>query len=230
MLNSHIFLDCDGVLIDSAYEAYTVMCLNVGSKPKPLDSKDYSLFQQLRPSVTHAWHYRYVWNFISNPHDPVVFSIPKKPSEIDIKYQNNFRTTRTLFKNDCYQDWLKLHSPFPFLKSISNLMNKDIFTILTTKDASSVKSLLGHFVQWENLRIIDSRDTLSVSKGEIINKLVFQNVQSLFIDDSMQNLESAKDIDNIQLVWATWGYVEKAFKLDNTDTALKAVLSFLVRE
>jgi len=230
MRKTQIYLDCDGVLIDSAYEAYSVMCLSGGSKAMPTNSKEFKLFQQLRPRVTHAWHYRYVWNIINDSHEAKKISIPDSPTDSDIKYQETFRSKRSLLKNDCYKDWLDLHRPFPFLKAIATLMNEESFTVLTTKDAISVESLLSHFAQWKNINIIDSRATLLASKGEIIKKLTIKSVPSLFIDDSIQNLESAKDIKNIKLLWATWGYVENAFKIDNTDTALKTVLSFLDRE
>ena len=58
-----LILDFDGVVCDSAFEAFRIMLVAAGNTDSPLDptfDDIYKDFARLRPRVSPAWNYYYV--------------------------------------------------------------------------------------------------------------------------------------------------------------------------
>ena len=217
-----IFLDFDGVLFDTAREAFVVASLTDNKidsiQSAEFNSHAYQLFSNYRYLIDQAWNYSYLMELIySETHEKFeerYYNLIKNASNKDIKrYENSFFSTRSSLKEGCAVEWMQLNKPFPFLNLIKPLIADCIesFLIVTTKDKETVKSLLlTEGVMFPDCQIYDKEHySLYQSKAKIIQNIVMDgNVKkSLFIDDNAQHLHKCRKIKFLEICQAGWGYV-----------------------
>lgn len=218
-----IFLDFDGVLFDSVKEAYLLarcaykeICVK-----ENIEEKEYSKFRKFRYLISKSWHLYYIMELISNntADDKFEFEYKKcienadkqKTTDFDKKY---IQAREDLIKED-YEFWDSLDTPFEFFYKIREL-SKDKnykFIILTNKKRLPAKNKLEKFSL--SVELFANEDLLKyASKGEFMQDYMAKNniKYCYFVDDSIDNLNSCLEYNNIKTLLAGWGYVNPSEK------------------
>jgi phosphoglycolate phosphatase-like HAD superfamily hydrolase len=221
--NAHVYLDFDGVLFDTAREAYAVLCF-VGKVATTIDaitfdSPQYKIFSSLRPYVGPAWNYFYVHKEIERQdvsRDKVVRylnAIAKASQKEYQEFEKEFFATRADVQKRFKDEWLNLNRPYPFLFMIAPFLRvaNAPYSIVTTKDLKTVDLLLKKSgISFQNDNIFDkiAFDKLK-SKASIIDDHMRKNniTKALLIDDSACHIQECKRIINLETVIPDWGYI-----------------------
>lgn len=205
-MNLLILLDFDGVLFNSAYEAFQV-CESLAENNKELRRKiNLDEFMDFRRYVTDAWQFNRLYSkslFIDD--------FTKLPSSAQLAqdrvFANNFFNQRKKIMQN--KDWVKLMSPFPFFYEIKKLIDlyPNSFKILSTRDEVSIRQTLDFFslpqidiFGKESLSNFDSKIDLANNNGWM-DKDVF----SVFVDDMNYHLEPFQGCASL-CIHAGWGY------------------------
>lgn len=205
-MNLLVLLDFDGVLFNSAYEAYKV-CEHVSKLKKNLRQNiGFDEFMEFRNFVTDAWQFNRLY---SKKNYLKIFSdlpyIDRK--KIDIEFSKEFFCARKdLMKN---KDWSKLFSPYPFFYEIKKLicLYPDVFQILSTRDEASIRQALDFF-DVPKIPILGQAALIEYgSKLAIAQKkgLIAKNTLTVYVDDMNFHLEPFQDHVDL-CIHAGWGY------------------------
>lgn len=232
-----IYLDFDGVLFDSAREAYVISCL-VANKTDYISNEEiYIRFLQARTYVTAAWNYEPVMNVLAERLQGAELAInlnkilAADPTEAALIFERKFFQTRALECLKNYNDWLALSPPFRFwgrvLPWIEDYVNE--FTVLSTKDEPSIKEMLTYHRAPQSLRVLgrDAYEGAGRSKASVIDKDPLRSGRSILLDDSLAHLNAVRNIPNVTVVWARWGYVPVEDRQDNSEEALTEIKQLL---
>lgn len=210
-----IFLDFDGVIVDSLEECYIV-----ASK----------LFKQLRPhsSVSNAhlelfYKYRGIvgppWGFyillcliddcVQGKAQDIETLFKKRGSELslDERYtlQDQFFAVRQEVQKDI-SHWLSLHHLTDFGHSLQNKSLPNVH-IVTTKNRKAVEVLL-HYFHISIRSIFDNYDYRNFGdKGALIEHIMEEKKikKAIFVDDSVEHLNTITD-SHVIPYFADWGY------------------------
>lgn len=224
MLKQIIFLDFDGVLFNTAKEAYAVAMISTKRYDKieniDFSSKHYQDFLKYRYLVLPAWNYKYILELLdSNNHVNFEDSynlLCKKTSKSDyIDFENSFFKTRQYLKKLNFKKWLNMNESYPFLDLIKEYLieKNDKFIIVTIKDKETVQKLLEiNGIEFKRENIYDKDDfEKHKNKATIISDFInkYSIGSAMFIDDSMEHLSNCRNIKNLKLYQANWGYISK---------------------
>lgn len=220
-----LFLDFDGVLFDTATEAYYISCLTYFQDPEKIrfGGHHYDLFKSFRYLTGPAWHFYYLMKAIDTH--------LKQRKNIDRAFRDFLKNSsareytefeKTFFKNRMslqqsnYSFWLKLNTPYPFLEvfRISLLQKKNLcIYIISTKDERTIIDLLrANGVSFPEQRVMGRAAFEKYqNKGNIIRKIMREKeiVNAIFIDDSVDHLRECAHIKNLKLIQNSWGYIDK---------------------
>jgi FMN phosphatase YigB (HAD superfamily) len=132
-----IVLDFDGVLFNSAFEAYSVCnnCTENGDHYRK--GVDFEEFLAFRAYVTDAWQYRRLYD--ARVYDSHFAALPDvQPDEADWKFAESFFATRRKMMED--PDWPKVMSPYDFFFLLKPLLveHPEYFYVLSTRDVNSI--------------------------------------------------------------------------------------------
>ncbi|QEH07289.1 hypothetical protein [Sulfurospirillum multivorans] len=235
-----IFLDFDGVLFNTVKEAYVISMI-AKHKYKTIEdikftSKHYELFLKYRYLVGPAWNYKYLLELL----DTQAINFEKKYKEIidnalqkDYKvFEKLFFDTREELQTNDLQKWLKLNESYSFLDMIKSLLinKQDEFLIITTKDKATVKKLLEfEGIYLSEKSIYDKEDFAKYkSKATIIQEIMINKKipYALFLDDNSEHLNECRNILNLQLLQANWGYISP---LDTNALSQKQVFNQIMK-
>ena len=219
-----IALDFDGVLCDSineclitSYNSYLIIneinsyCVYSLDK-LPNDIKDY--FLKFRPLAVTAREYYLLWDlfFSSQPID--LYQPISKQINVDDKTLDDFRKIfyqeRKHWIETNIESWLKHNPIYPeILKCFDDLFCNPNLIILSAKDSDSIKYILKHAgIVLPDNNIYGSasgKSKIGILKT-IISKYNVSSAYTYFLDDSIENLFSAREI-GVNLFLADWGYV-----------------------
>lgn len=236
-----IFLDFDGVLFDTAKEAYAVAVLASG-KYNSIDEIDfktehYQNFRKLRYLISPAWNYKYLLDELEQNKDLIkiknnffnsISNISKKDYE---EFENNFFSVRNYLKKNHYEKWFKLNIPFPFLYKIMFLFSEyeNLIYIVTTKDKETVLKLLSlENIEFNEKRIFDKEDYQKFgNKKNIIESLLSKDTKNIFIDDSDNHIKECSKIKNLKFFQPDWGYVGLESKTTNIEIIINEINNLL---
>ena len=211
-----LFLDFDGVLVNSAFEAFRMLLTTKGEIKNPSEShKDelFKKFNELRPFVGAAWNYFYVFESITKN---IAFDLPNSPTAEDVSFEESFFNTRNYFKFKNLLEWINLHKTYPFSLELPLIIEQGFILsnqilIITHKDAGAVKALIRQFIPaLSNTKILSLTDfDYSTTKKDIIINYMDNKSVNYFIDDSinicqdtMNNIKSSE----LRTYLADWGY------------------------
>jgi FMN phosphatase YigB (HAD superfamily) len=207
-----LFLDFDGVLINSVKEAFVVSTIAYGIydnyKKVNFNSKFYEKFLRYRYLISSAWHYKYLLDFILDNKIEKINNFNTLSKElIDEKFEKKFFEVRNYLRENNFEYWLSLHKPYKFLFLIEKYLDKSI--IVTTKDKESVSALLKKYVKYIP-DIYDKEDfNKHKKKSEIIKNILLNEdiKEAIFVDDNKSHLSGLPiNVKNFQ---ANWGYNNK---------------------
>lgn len=223
-MNEAIFLDFDGVIVDSIKECYSVSFDSYYDIDKfKYDKQEYKdLFYQYRYLAGPVYQFMSLHNMLEkvintdlNESESIKLfnKIDNEYSaELKKEYEYTFFQNRKLFKNNI-EKWLSMHELTKFGESIKQVEDYTHYYIITTKDKDSVKLLCDYFSI--SINNVFSKDDYNFfgSKGEIISNFLDRSEYEsvVFIDDSVKHLDSVDD-NRVKLFFANWGYDNKKNK------------------
>lgn len=209
-----IVLDFDGVICDSAFEAFRLALFTRSLLSDPSDeSLDdlYPSFLRWRSSVGPAWNYHFVLNeMIDN-----VWSSWELTEEA-IDFQKAFFANRYKFLNNNRKQWLDMN---PFYDTVLQVLQstRQEIVILTNKNSQPVRDLLRykglfHFP-------VFSMDEMPhfECKSRFLN--LFGSRRVKFLDDNVDIVRAAnaRTQDNVEAFLASWGYCAEENSLRNVE-------------
>lgn len=216
-----IFLDFDGVLFDTVLESYLLArYAYYGTSPfEQVNEVEYKIFHDNRYLITNSWHYYYIMKVIEEKiynksafKDKYLAYISNRVNENEELFDNKFQAMRETLITKHYNFWKLLDRPYIFFKELKNLNLKSEIYILSTKNKIAIINKLKDYdFIVEPDKIIDKNILKNYnSKGEFLAEFLNQNNidYAIFVDDSKDNLDSCKNIPNLNCYLANWGYTE----------------------
>jgi len=201
-----ILLDFDGVLFNSAYEAYQVCERTADTNQLYRKNLSFDEFMTFRGQVTDAWQFSRLYNGSRTLEDITKLSV-QSADEIDWTFARSFFRTREEMMKD--PNWAKVMSPYPFFYQIRPFLQKfpEVFKILSTRNASSISRTLEFFGAnriaihgQEDIRKYDSK--LGVAQS---NRWLNNGAYVVYIDDMNSHLEPFENEVDL-CIHAGWGY------------------------
>lgn len=226
-MNKILFLDFDGVLFDTAIEAFHVAFPTYYHYEycSEKHSKVYDLFKANRYLIAPAWHYFYLFQAIDN-HLATGSSVPDNFYELLLRsnkaqyenFESNFFAYRQYMRNHNFQHWISLNNKYPFFDLIKNYLpgdsNMNSF-ILSTKDEDTISAILNfNNVSFSADRILGKSyfDKFS-NKADVIREIMScDSCSAIFIDDALEHLRGCSGIQNLVTIRNDWGYIEPEAK------------------
>jgi phosphoglycolate phosphatase-like HAD superfamily hydrolase len=198
-----IVFDFDGVICDTAFEAFRIALTTTGKIENPF-SKEYDhLYQEFysrRIHVGPAWNYYYVMQEMLNN----VWE-PWRDNNSSQNFSKDFFCVREeAQKNNI--EWLKLN---PIYDHIAQIISPHIITILTNKNKSPVEKLLKYYDIKFSEVISMPENVKFKSKVDLLNyKFKGQNIK--FIDDHFGIVADVRSRATIKIDarHASWGYTK----------------------
>ena len=201
-----ILLDFDGVLFNSAFEAYQV-CENIANRDNCYRRDlNFDEFMNFRTQLTDAWQFCRLYQ-----KDRVLFDVTKlhevEPDEADWAFSKKFFAARVEMIKD--PNWAKFMSPYAFFYQLRPfLLNyPETFKILSTRNKASIQRTL-EFFEATGIEIFGQEAIRE--HGSKLNIAKFQNWLSndsyvVYIDDMNRHLEPFEaEVD--LCMHADWGY------------------------
>lgn len=199
-------LDFDGVLFNSAYEAYQVAERCTKGRGGYRQDVDYDEFLAYRTVVTDAWHYNRLYSLSGQVPREALRLV--EPSDEDWEFSKRFFAARKELMEDA--DWPKAMPPYDFFLRLKPFLleHREQFAILSTRNVQSIRDALAFhdadvvpvFGQ-EDIRRLGSKLEVAREQGwlEKGKRLV------VYLDDMNRHLEPFEGVVHLPL-HADWGY------------------------
>lgn len=199
-------LDFDGVLFNSAYEAYQVCERTAEGSQLYRNNLSFDEFMTFRGQVTDAWQFSRLYNK-SRTLDDITKLHTQSADEIDWTFSQSFFRTREKMMED--PGWAKVMSPYPFFYQIRPFLQQfpDVFKILSTRNMSSISRTL-EFFEANSIAIYGQEDIrkynskLGVAQA---NHWLNNSAYVVYIDDMNSHLEPFETEVDL-CIHAGWGY------------------------
>ena len=215
-----IFLDFDGVLFDSAKEAYLLArCAFQGVEPQsPIDQQEYLKYHKVRYLVSKSWQFYYIFELLNskiydlNRFEKFFYEKIQNPDVTKVKdFDEKFVQVReNLIKCD-YEFWNNLDEPYDFFFKVTEMAKNSNyeFIILTNKKKLPVKNRLSQY-GINCIKLFTNEDLVSYNnKAELIADYLKKNSISncFLVEDSVDNINACKKYLQIKPLLVNWGYV-----------------------
>lgn len=201
-----IVLDFDGVLFNSAFEAYQV-CQETAEKfNKEYQLIDFDTFMEFRAVLTDAWQFNRLYSKESRINDFKKLRFEQKNHSDELFAKRFFETRKEMMESE---EWPKLMAPYPFFFQIKDLINsnENLFKILSTRNKESIERTL-LFYGVNNIEIFSQEDLLvHGSKISVAKSKEWFNSDKfiVYVDDMQSHLEPF--MNEVALcIHAGWGY------------------------
>jgi hypothetical protein len=222
-----VVLDFDGVLFNSAYEAFQVCECAANERPDLRRGIHFDEFMEFRSHVTDAWQFFRLYSKKDHLKD---FSLLPDivPGPEDFLFMDSFFSARKILMAS--PEWEKLMSPYPFFYQIKELINRqpEIFRILSTRNEYSIKRTLDFYsvpqipiFGQEAIRGKGSKLAVATAEGWLRD-----DSYTVYLDDMNAHLEPFEG--NVDLcIHAGWGYDTSGYE-SYTETQAFNMISGLV--
>lgn len=230
--NSVVFLDFDGVIFDSAAEAYAMAMITTKRiktlDELQLDSDHASRFFAQRYLIGPAWNYFYLLCAIEIGEDENFADyLPSEAGEEAKEFQVAFFATRQVIRNNFWNQWLQLNRLYEGADKFIDIINQNNnVVIVTTKDEPTVKALLDCHGLERTVDIFDSKSYEKFGgKSNFMDDYIRRKCieRATFVDDSRQHLDKCNWVDNLDVIQARWGYVSVEERQDNKHEVFKKI-------
>lgn len=199
-------LDFDGVLFNSAFEAFSVANHATKGRAGFRQDVNYEEFLAFRSVVTDAWQYNRLYAANSSVLPNTLHMIT--PDEGDWSFSRDFFEARCVIMED--PEWPKVMPAYDFFFLLKPLLLQcpDRFAILSTRNVSSINEALA-FNGVDGIQIFGQEDIrklgskLSVAKSQ--NWLDPKKYLVVYVDDMNSHLEPFQGQVHLPL-HANWGY------------------------
>lgn len=199
-------LDFDGVLFNSAFEAYSVANAATQGRPEYRQDVSYQEFIKFRSVVTDAWHYNRLYSIEHSIPAHVIREL--SPEDMDWDFARIFFDARKSIMQD--PDWPKIMPPYDFFLLLRPflLQHPEYFAVLSTRNVESIHQTLA-FHGADVVPVFGQEDIRrSGSKLAIArNQHWLDNGKWLivYVDDMNSHLEPFEGRVHLPL-HAGWGY------------------------
>lgn len=201
-----LVLDFDGVLFNSAFEAYSVCNRTAAGAPGYRQEVGFEEFLEFRGVVTDAWQYNrlYAEDRLVAPQDLPATA----PDQADWDFATRFFAARAEMMVD--PDWPKLMAPYDFFFLLRPLLvrHPDRFAILSTRNVESIHRTLAFYdadvvpvFGQEHIRAIGSKIRVAEAQGWLAKGTHLV----VYVDDMNSHLEPFEGRVHLPL-HAGWGY------------------------
>lgn len=199
-------LDFDGVLFNSAFEAFSVANHATEGRLGFRQDVNYEEFLAFRSVVTDAWQYNRLYAATSSVLPNALHTII--PDEGDWSFSRDFFEARRAIMED--PEWPKVMPAYDFFFLLKPILLQcpDRFAILSTRNISSIHEAMA-FNGVEGIQIFGQEDIrklgskLNVAKSQ--NWLDSQKFMIVYVDDMNNHLEPFQGQVHLPL-HANWGY------------------------
>lgn len=201
-----ILLDFDGVLFNSAYEAYQVCEFLAKNDSNYRSEIPFEEFMAFRRQLTDAWQFSRLYTKTRLLNDFRCLG-QIKPDEHDWHFADTFFEARAEMIKD--PDWAKLMAPYSFFYQIQPLLKQhaNSFRILSTRNHASIVRTLDFYnantvevFGQEEIRTHGSKLAVAVA-----NNWIRKDKYVVYVDDMHSHLEPFESKVN-QCIHADWGY------------------------
>ncbi len=199
-------LDFDGVLFNSAYEAYSVAQKATEGRPAFRQDIGYEEFLRYRSVVTDAWQYNRLYSTDRYVEPGALRLI--HPNDADWEFAREFFAARKALMAD--PDWPKEMPPYDFFLQLKPLLlqHGEHFAILSTRNVASIHDALAFhgadvipvFGQ-EDIRQHGSKLAVAREQGWCTSGRYL----TVYLDDMNSHLEPFEGEVHLPL-HADWGY------------------------
>lgn len=210
-----VFLDFDGVIVDSIHECY-LLCKNICfgfSKPGVEDDLYKKLFYQFRGLAKPAYEFLPLHQALEESLRGSELPLPdlfqqKKACLADAqrdRFEDQFFSLRRYYQRDLSK-WLAMNPLTEYGKILRGKKLENYF-IVTTKNRESVEFLLSHH-RIEIEGIYDREDYRRLGdKGSMIEEILDHRAfsEAIFVDDVVGHLNTVRDF-RVKCYFADWGY------------------------
>jgi hypothetical protein len=201
-----LVLDFDGVLFNSAFEAYSVCNRSIVDAPGYRQEVSFEEFMAFRAVVTDAWQYNRLYSegHLVEPED----LREVEPTAEDWAFSERFFAARADMMVD--PDWPKLMAPYDFFFLLRPLLleHADRFAILSTRNVESIRRTLAFYdadvvpvFGQEHIRSIGSKIAVAEAQGWLTKG----SYLVVYVDDMNSHLEPFDGRVHLPL-HADWGY------------------------
>lgn len=231
-----VFLDFDGVIFDSAIEAYAVAMITSGKAENlndiDINSDHAKAFLSQRYQIGPAWNYYYLLNAIDQKLvEQFSQFLPDQPGTEAKEFMASFFAVRKNLRKNNWDNWLTLNKLYEGSRGFLDLLeNYENSCIVTTKDRETVQALLQTNGVSREVKIYDASDYEKHGcKSRLIDGLIKENSinKAIFVDDSYKHLEKCNWVSNLEVVHARWGYVAPDLYQDNKFEVLNKLTAML---
>jgi len=199
-------LDFDGVLFNSAFEAFSVANHATEGRLGFRQDVNYEEFLAFRSVVTDAWQYNRLYAATSSVLPNALHTII--PDEGDWSFSRDFFEARSAIMED--PEWPKVMPAYDFFFLLKPLLLHcpDRFAILSTRNVSSIHEAMA-FNGVDGIQIFGQEDIrklgskLNVAKSQ--NWLDSQKYMIVYVDDMNNHIEPFQGQVHLPL-HANWGY------------------------
>ncbi len=205
-MNLKLILDFDGVLFNSAFEAYSV-CNHQGRGDADLrQNVSFEEFLAFRAVVTDAWQYNRLYarqRLLSPAQLPAAV-----PDAGDWAFAERFFEARAEMMAD--PDWPKIMAPYDFFFLVKPLLlaYPENFAILSTRNVESIRRTMEFYdanvievLGQEDIRRCGSKVAVASGQGWLDQ----DNCFAVYVDDMNAHLEPFEGKVHLPL-HANWGY------------------------
>jgi len=199
-------LDFDGVLFNSAYEAYSVANLAVSGRPEYRQDVTYEEFLSFRRFVTDAWQFNRLYSCEHSIPSSMVRGL--QPFSADFEFARIFFDARK--KMMAESEWLKVMPPYDFFMVLKPLLLKwsKYFAVLSTRNVDSMRQVLA-FHGADVVQVFGQEDIRRLGSKLAIAKeqrwLDRDKWLIVYVDDMISHLEPFEGQIDLPL-HADWGY------------------------
>lgn len=199
-------LDFDGVLFNSAYEAFNVAQETTRGRNGFRQDVEYDEFLRYRSVVTDAWQYNRLYSAERYTQASALRLI--EPTDDDWNFARDFFAARKTLMAD--PEWPKVMPPYDFFLQLKPLLleHSEYFAILSTRNVASIREALA-FHDADVLPVFGQEDI-----REHGSKLAVARQQgwctrgrylTVYLDDMNSHLEPFEGEVHLPL-HADWGY------------------------
>jgi hypothetical protein len=222
-----ILLDFDGVLFNSAYEAYKVCEVLAPVTDNYRQDVSFEEFMDFRSYLTDAWQFSRLYDKTRLIKDYTKL-VEVVPDQEDWRFANDFFAARAVMMTN--PDWAKVMSPYDFFFQIKEIIQNNTvnFKILSTRNVESIRRTLDYFeipeieiFGQEHIRQYGSK--LGVAEH---NGWIGDNFYTVYVDDMNSHLEPFERKADATF-HAGWGYDQTGYE-SVTSTQLAKIIKCLI--
>ena len=211
-----IFLDFDGVIVDSIEECYVVSRETYYGYAKfPYDEESYRRsFYQFRGLVRPTYEYMGLHcaleQMYNGSKDTVEELFHREKEVIDINtkesFEEKFFFARSIYIDRSFKKWIRMNPLTEFGKTLVGKKNPKKY-IITTKNREATEVILNHYNISVSGVYTNNEIKSAGSKGKLISKIMNNKneKQAIFVDDAVEHLDTVDD-ERVKCYFANWGY------------------------